>query len=167
MARRRASEAIVASGRRSAGILLYRRRAGAIEVFLVHPGGPFWRNRDAGAWSIPKGEYDEPENALDAARREFGEETGFPLEGDPVPLEPVRQRAGKLVHAWAVEGDCDAAAVKSNLFAMEWPFRSGRMAQFPEVDRAAWFALDEARRRILPAQAPLLDQLAALAARTR
>jgi predicted NUDIX family NTP pyrophosphohydrolase len=157
----------MASGRRSAGILMYRRGAGAIEVFLVHPGGPFWKNRDAGAWSIPKGEFDEnTEEALDAARREFAEETGFPLEGRPVPLEPVRQRSGKLVHAWAVEGDCDASAVRSNLFAMEWPPRSGRMAQFPEVDRAAWFALDEARRRILPAQEPLLDQLGALLGRT-
>jgi predicted NUDIX family NTP pyrophosphohydrolase len=146
---------------------MYRRGAGAIEVFLVHPGGPFWKNRDAGAWSIPKGEFDEnTEEALDAARREFAEETGFPLEGRPVPLEPVRQRSGKLVHAWAVEGDCDASAVRSNLFAMEWPPRSGRMAQFPEVDRAAWFALDEARRRILPAQEPLLDQLGALLGRT-
>lgn len=152
----------MATGRRSAGILLHRRRAGAIEVFLVHPGGPFWKNRDAGAWSIPKGEYGEDEDALDAAKREFAEETGFPFAGTPVPLEPVRQRSGKLVHAWAVEGDCDAAAVRSNLFSMEWPPRSGRTAEFPEVDRAAWFALDEARARILPAQAPLLDQLQAL-----
>jgi predicted NUDIX family NTP pyrophosphohydrolase len=149
----------VASGRRSAGILLHRRRGGAIEVFLVHPGGPFWKNRDAGAWSIPKGEYAEGEDALDAAKREFAEETGFPLSGTTLPLEPVRQRSGKLVHAWAVEGDCDAAAVRSNLFSMEWPPRSGRMAEFPEVDRAEWFPLEEARRRIHPAQAPLLDQL--------
>lgn len=154
-----------AKGRRSAGILLYRRRAGCLEVLLVHPGGPFWKDRDEGAWTIPKGEYPEGEDALDAAKREFGEETGFPIEGPFRELAPVRQASGKVVRAWAVEGDCDAAAVRSNTFVMEWPPRSGRMAEFPEVDRAAWFTLDEARRRILAAQVALLDELARLAAR--
>ena len=146
-------------GRRSAGILMYRRGAAGLEVLLVHPGGPFWKNRDLGAWTIPKGEHDDSEDALDAARREFAEETGFTASGDFMPLAPVRQKAGKLVSAWALEGDCDAAAVRSNAFSMEWPPRSGRMAEFPEVDRAAWFSADEARRRILPAQVPLIDEL--------
>ncbi|HET7548864.1 MAG TPA: NUDIX domain-containing protein [Usitatibacter sp.] len=145
--------------RRSAGILMYRRGAAGLEVLLVHPGGPFWKNRDLGAWTIPKGEHDDSEEALDAARREFAEETGFTASGDFVPLAPVRQKAGKLVRAWALEGDCDADAVRSNAFSMEWPPRSGRMAEFPEVDRAAWFPTEEARRRILPAQVPLIDEL--------
>jgi predicted NUDIX family NTP pyrophosphohydrolase len=147
--------------RRSAGILMYRRGAAGLEVLLVHPGGPFWKNRDLGAWTIPKGEHDDSEEALDAARREFAEETGFTASGDFVPLAPVRQKAGKLVRAWALEGDCDADAVRSNAFSMEWPPRSGRMAEFPEVDRAAWFPTEEARRRILPAQVPLIDELEA------
>jgi len=151
-----------AKGRRSAGILLHRRREGRLEVLLVHPGGPFWKNRDEGAWTIPKGEYGDGEDALDAAKREFAEETGFPVEGPFQELAPVRQASGKVVRAWAVEGDCDAAAIRSNTFSMEWPLRSGKTAEFPEVDRAAWFALDEARRRILPAQMPLLDELAHL-----
>ena len=151
-----------AKGRRSAGILLHRRREGRLEVLLVHPGGPFWKNRDEGAWTIPKGEYGDGEDALDAAKREFAEETGFPVEGPFHELAPVRQASGKVVRAWAVEGDCDAAAIRSNTFSMEWPLRSGKTAEFPEVDRAAWFALDEARRRILPAQMPLLDELAHL-----
>jgi predicted NUDIX family NTP pyrophosphohydrolase len=145
--------------RRSAGLLMYRRGAAGLEVLLVHPGGPFWKNRDLGAWTIPKGEHDDSEEALDAARREFAEETGFTASGDFVPLAPVRQKAGKLVRAWALEGDCDADAVRSNAFSMEWPPRSGRMAEFPEVDRAAWFPTEEARRRILPAQVPLIDEL--------
>jgi predicted NUDIX family NTP pyrophosphohydrolase len=145
--------------RRSAGILMYRRGAAGLEVLHVHPGGPFWKNRDLGAWTIPKGEHDDSEEALDAARREFAEETGFTASGDFVPLAPVRQKAGKLVRAWALEGDCDADAVRSNAFSMEWPPRSGRMAEFPEVDRAAWFPTEEARRRILPAQVPLIDEL--------
>ncbi len=151
-------------GHRSAGILLHRRRAGRLEVLLAHPGGPFWKNRDAGAWSIPKGEFGEDEDALDAARREFAEETGFPIEGPFTPLAPVRQRSGKIVHAWAVEGDCDPSQLRSNTFSMEWPPRSGEAAEFPEVDRAQWFGLDEARVRILPAQVPFLDQLAAMRA---
>ena len=145
--------------KRSAGILVYRRGAGALEVLLVHPGGPFWTRRDDGAWTIPKGEIGEGEDALAAARRELLEETGFALDGEFTPLTPVRQRSGKLVLAWALEGDCDASAVKSNTFPMEWPPRSGRMQDFPEVDRAEWFTLPRARVKILEAQAPLLDEL--------
>jgi predicted NUDIX family NTP pyrophosphohydrolase len=154
----------MARGRQSAGVLMYRVGARGLEVLLVHPGGPFWKNRDAGAWSIPKGEHDEAEEPLDAAKRELAEETGLRLEGAFVALDPVRQKSGKLVRAWAVEGDCDPRAIRSNTFSMEWPPRSGRTAEFPEVDRAEWFAVDEARRRILPAQAPLLDQLESLLA---
>lgn len=151
------------SPRASAGILLYRRRAGALEVFLVHPGGPFWAKRDAGSWSIPKGELVEGEDALAAARREFAEETGFEANGPFRALAPVRQAGGKTVLAFAAEGDCDAAAMRSNVFRMEWPPRSGREAQFPEADRAAWFGIEEARTRILPGQVPLLAQLVAMA----
>ena len=145
--------------KRSAGLLLYRRGADGLEVLLVHPGGPFWKKRDAGAWTIPKGEIAEGEDPLAAARREFREETGFVVEGEARPLEPVRQAGGKWVHAWAIEGDCDPAALRSNTFSMEWPPRSGRQADFPEVDRAAWFAPDEARRRILESQVPFIDEL--------
>ena len=150
------------SGKRSAGLLLYRKRAGALEVFLVHPGGPFWTKKDAGAWTIPKGEIGEDEDPLVAARREMAEETGFSPEGRFIELPPVRQKAGKLVLAWAVEGDCDPAHLRSNLFEMEFPPRSGRMAEFPEVDRGDWFSLGEARGRILEAQMPFLDALPAL-----
>ena len=148
-------------GKRSAGILLHRRGAdGAREVLLVHPGGPFWAKKDAGAWSIPKGEYDDGEDARAAALREFAEELGAPPpDGDLVDLGEVRQRSGKTVVAWALEGDADADAIRSNTFTMEWPPRSGTMREFPEVDRAGWFGLDEAREKILPAQAPLLDRL--------
>jgi predicted NUDIX family NTP pyrophosphohydrolase len=149
----------MARGRQSAGVLMYRRSAQGLEVLLVHPGGPFWKNRDAGAWSIPKGEHDEAEDPLDAAKRELAEETGLRPEGTFLALDPVRQKSGKLVRAWAVEGDCDPRAIRSNTFSMEWPPRSGRTAEFPEVDRAEWFAIEEAHRRILPAQSPLLDQL--------
>jgi len=148
--------------KRSAGILLHRRSGdGALEVLLVHPGGPFWAKKDLGAWSIPKGEHEDGEDARAAALREFEEELGSPaVEGELVDLGEVRQKSGKVVTAWALEGDIDADAIRSNTFEMEWPPRSGRMREFPEVDRAAWFGLDEARERILPAQAPLLDRLA-------
>jgi predicted NUDIX family NTP pyrophosphohydrolase len=140
--------------------VLYRRTAGGLEVLLVHPGGPFWARRDLGAWSLPKGEYADGETALDAARREFTEELGSPPpDGDFAELGEVRQKSGKLVQAWAVAGDLDAAAIVSNEFEMEWPPRSGRRRSFPEVDRAQWFGLDEARERINPSQAPLLDRL--------
>jgi predicted NUDIX family NTP pyrophosphohydrolase len=145
----------------SAGILLYKKAAGALAVFLVHPGGPFWKNKDAGAWSIPKGEFAEGEDALAAARREFAEETGQSLgDGAPLALTPVRQGGGKLVRAWAIEGDADAEHITSNLCEIEWPPRSGRRMMIPEVDRAAWFALDEARARINKGQVALLDELA-------
>lgn len=145
----------------SAGLLLYRN-CGKLEVFLVHPGGPLWARKDLGAWSLPKGEFADDEDPLEAAKREFNEETGFTVEGEFLPLEPLRQSGGKLVYAWAVKGDCDPRRLQSNLFSMEWPPRSGRIAQFPEVDRGAWFDPPEARRRILPAQAGFIDQLLAL-----
>jgi predicted NUDIX family NTP pyrophosphohydrolase len=150
------------SGKRSAGLLLYRKRQGRLEVFLVHPGGPFWAKKDAGAWTIPKGEIGPDEDPLAAARRETGEETGFTPEGRFIELPAIRQKAGKLVHAWAIEADCDAARLRSNLFSMEWPPRSGKMAEFPEVDRGSWFDLDEARSKLLESQHPLLDALVAL-----
>jgi predicted NUDIX family NTP pyrophosphohydrolase len=136
-----------------------------MEVFLVHPGGPFWAKKDQGAWSIPKGEFEAGEDALATARREFEEETGQAIEGKFIALTPCRQRSGKIVHAWAVEADLDADAIRSNTFEIEWPPRSGRKQAFPEVDRAAWFDLDEARARMLPGQVPMLDELAAKLAR--
>ena len=125
----------------------------------MHPGGPFWRGRDAGAWSIPKGEIDAGEDALAAARRELAEETGVTVEGDFMELAPIRQKGGKIVRAWAIEADCDAASIVSNVFSMEWPPRSGKSQEFPEVDKAAWFGMAEARGRINAAQAALLDEL--------
>jgi len=145
--------------KQSAGVLMYRRRAGQVEVFLIHPGGPFWSKKDDGAWCIPKGEFGTDEPPLDAARREFQEETGFRVSSDLTPLEPIRQTGGKIVHAWVVEGDCDAAAIKSNTFTMEWPLHSGLLKTFPEADRAAWFTLDQAETKMLKSQRPLLDQL--------
>lgn len=145
--------------RRSAGLLMYRSRGGALEVFLVHPGGPFWAKRDLGAWSIPKGEYASEEDPLAAARREFEEETGLRPGGPLLPLASARQPGGKEVLAWAVEGDADPAAVRSNAFSMEWPPRSGRKVEFPEVDRAAWFTMDVARGKILKGQAAFLERL--------
>jgi predicted NUDIX family NTP pyrophosphohydrolase len=146
-------------GKRSAGLLLFRRRPSGCEVFLVHPGGPFWQSKDLGAWSIPKGELAPGEDPLDAARREFIEETGIEMSGEFVPLAPIRQPGGKTIDAWAVEGECDPAAIRSNTFGTEWPPRSGRVQQFPEVDRAAWFTIDEARSRIIKGQRGFLDQL--------
>ncbi len=145
----------------SAGILLYRQGARGLEVLLVHPGGPLWRRRDLGAWSVPKGEHGPGEDALTAARREFREETGSPPpEGEPLDLGEVRLRSGKRVHAWALAGDLDARRIVSNTFVMEWPPRSGLMREFPEVDRGDWFTLAEARERLSPGQVPLLDALA-------
>ena len=143
----------------SAGILLFRTTDRGLEVLLVHPGGPFWQRRDLGAWTIPKGEVQSGEDLLDAARREFHEETGWPANGQAVSLGQVRQASRKIVHAWAIEGQFDPATLNSNRFEMEWPPRSGRASSFPEADKAAWFGIDEARRRILSAQAPLLDAL--------
>ena len=146
------------SRKTSAGILLYRRRTD-METLLVHPGGPYWARKDLGAWSLPKGEIDEGEDPRAAAVREFKEETGVAIAGALLPLQPLRQPGGKTIHAWAVEGDCDPNQVRSNLFSMEWPPRSGLQQEFPEIDRAAWFPLDEARRRIVAGQIPLLDEL--------
>ena len=146
----------------SAGILLYRIRQGAIEVLLVHPGGPFFRSKDDGAWSIPKGESDGDDDLLAVARREFEEETGQTPSGPFIALEPIKQKGGKVVHAWACQGDCDPAQIKSNTFSLEWPPKSGRTQEFPEIDRAEFFGLAEAKRKINPAQAALLEQLAAL-----
>jgi predicted NUDIX family NTP pyrophosphohydrolase len=148
--------------RRSAGLLMYRRTEGSLEVFLVHPGGPLWARKDAGAWSIPKGEFGSDEDPLTAARREFAEETGFDVTGDFEALAPVMQSGGKIVHAFVIEGDCDPTQVQSNTFSMEWPPRSGRQQEFPEVDRAAWFTVDEAKDKILKSQRPLLDQFEAI-----
>jgi predicted NUDIX family NTP pyrophosphohydrolase len=149
--------------RRSAGILLYRRRDGAVEVLLVHPGGPLWARRDAGAWSIPKGEYGEGEDPLAVALREFEEETGQrPPAERLVALGEVRQRGGKVVSAWAAPGDLDPQAITSNTFALEWPPRSGVRREFPEVDRAGWFDLPTAREKLLAAQAELVDRLLAV-----
>jgi predicted NUDIX family NTP pyrophosphohydrolase len=155
------------AGRRkeSAGLLLFRRKGRAkadVEVLLIHPGGPFWTRRDDGAWSIPKGVIGEGEDPLAAARREFTEETGHTPEGDAVPLGVVKQPGGKWVRVWAIAGDWDPSLLSSNLFSMEWPPRSGRMQSFPEADRAAWFDLPEARRKILKGQAGFLDRLEAL-----
>lgn len=145
--------------KRSAGLLLYRLKNGRLEVLLVHPGGPYWAKKDDGAWSIPKGEYTEGEEPLAAARREFEEETGICPEGEAIPLGTIRQPGGKLVTAFAMEGDLDAAAIRSNTFSMEWPPRSGRMQNFPEVDRAGWFEKEEAERKILRGQLPILHAL--------
>jgi predicted NUDIX family NTP pyrophosphohydrolase len=143
----------------SAGILMYRQTGPELEVLLVHPGGPFWRNKDEGAWSIPKGEMDEGEDAAVAARREFLEETGCALSGPLEPLGDIRQRGGKRVTAFAVEGDLDVDAIKSNTFEIEWPPKGGRMQSFPEIDRAAWFNLPAAHVKILQSQRQLLDRL--------
>ncbi len=146
-------------GRVSAGLLLYRSPATGLEVFLVHPGGPFWAKRDLGAWSVPKGEVDGDEDLLEAARREVHEETGASVVGEFIELAALRQPGGKVVHVWAVEGDIDASSITSNTFSIEWPPRSGKSRTFPEVDRAGWFTLAEAREKLLPGQRPFLDDL--------
>jgi len=143
----------------SAGILLYRRAPNGLEVLLVHPGGPFWQRRDAGAWQIPKGKIDEGEELLAAALREFQEELGVALEGEAQPMSRIRQASGKWVDTFAIEGDLDADAIVSATFEMEWPPRSGMMRSFPEVDRARWFTMREARDKMLVSQLPLLDEL--------
>jgi predicted NUDIX family NTP pyrophosphohydrolase len=145
----------------SAGLLVYHGTAEDVEVFLVHPGGPYWARKDLGAWSIPKGEIGDDEDPQVAARREFEEETGSAVDGPMIALGEIRQSSGKRVHAWAMHGELDATQIRSNSFEIEWPPRSGRICAFPEVDRAAWFAIDEARRRILPSQSPFLDRLLA------
>lgn len=143
----------------SAGLLLYRSRDRRIEVFLIHPGGPFWEKKDLGSWSIPKGLVEEDEDLLDAAKREFHEETGFRALGPFLPLSPVKLKSGKIVYAWAAEGDLDAGAMKSNTFTMEWPPRSGKQQTFPEADRGAWYSFDDAKTKINARQAALLEEL--------
>ena len=143
----------------SAGIVLYRRREAGLEVLILHPGGPFWARKDDGAWSIPKGEYLEGENPFSVAKREFFEETGSELSGRCVELIPAKQPSGKIIRAWAVEGDIDAASIRSNSFSMEWPPKSGHVQKFPEIDRALWCDLTVARRKLHPGQRPLLDEL--------
>ncbi|HET9569066.1 MAG TPA: NUDIX domain-containing protein [Vicinamibacterales bacterium] len=145
--------------KQAAGLLLFRGVVGALEVLLVHPGGPLWARKDDGAWSIPKGEVEPDEDALAAARREVEEETGARPSGTFIALSPVRQTGGKIVHVWAIESDFDPASLKSNLFEMEWPPKSGNRRSFPEVDRAAWFDLETAGRKILPSQAVVLQHL--------
>lgn len=145
--------------KRSAGLLMFRRPAGALQVLLAHPGGPFWQHKDQGTWTIPKGEFSDPEPAVEAARREFAEETGFAVTPPLLPLGDVVQKNGKRISAWAFEGECDPARLQCNEFELEWPPRSGRSQRYPEIDRVAWFALPEARLRLLPAQCAFLDRL--------
>ena len=148
--------------KQAAGILLFRRTSAGLQVLLAHPGGPLWARKDYGAWTIPKGQFTEGEAPLDAARREFEEEMGSAPNGNFQPLGTLKQPSGKVIHAWAAESDFDTASVKSNLFSMQWPPKSGKMAECPEVDRAAWFSIEEARHKILKGQAPFLDRLLAL-----
>jgi predicted NUDIX family NTP pyrophosphohydrolase len=143
----------------SAGILLYRKRETGVEVLIVHPGGPYWAKKDDGAWSIPKGEYLEGEDAFSVAKREFYEETGSEPQGPHLELTPAKQPSGKTIRAWAVEGDLDAAAIRSNSFPLEWPPKSGQVRQFPEIDRALWCALPLARKKLLAGQRVFLDEL--------
>ncbi len=145
--------------KKSAGLLLFRETAAGLEVLLVHPGGPFWAKKDDGSWSIPKGEFEDGEEPLAAAKREFEEEMGVPPAGEFLPLKPLKQPNGKLVFAWALRSDFDPSSLKSNTFSMEWPPKSGRHQEFPEVDKAAWFDVETARRKILKGQTPFLDQL--------
>lgn len=145
--------------KRSAGLLLYRLRDARLDVFLVHPGGPFWAKRDRGAWTVPKGEYKDDEEPLDAARREFNEETGFSAEGETTTLGSVKQASGKIVSAWALEGDCDPEKLVSNTCEIEWPPKSGLRVEIPEIDRGRWFDLEEAREFMLEAQLPFLERL--------
>lgn len=145
--------------KQSAGLLLYRLRNGVPEIFLVHPGGPFWAKKDAGSWTIPKGEFSEEEDPLEAAKREFFEETGTVIDGKFLALKSIKQKSGKIVHCWAVERDIDPSKIKSNTFEIEWPPKSGKRQSFPEVDRGAWFSVAEAKEKILEAQIPFIDEL--------
>ena len=151
---------LIAMPKRSAGLLMFRRMGAKLEVFLVHPGGPFWSNKDAGAWTIPKGEYVDGEEPLAAARREFQEETGFDANGEFIELGVVKQKSGKLVSGWAFEGDCDPQKLVSNVCWVEWPPHSKKMIEIPEIDRGAWFMISAARAAILKSQQPFLDALA-------
>jgi len=145
--------------KQSAGLLMYRRREGGLEFLLVHPGGPFWKGKDVGVWTIPKGEIQPAEAPLAAAQREFEEELGLKPEGSLVELTPIKQKGGKIVHAWTFEGDCDPACIRSNTFTMEWPPRSGKSCEFPEVDRAAFFTIEQAKDKINPAQLAFLEEV--------
>lgn len=145
--------------RKSAGLLCYRFAANELQVLLLHPGGPFWAKKDLGAWSIPKGEFDDNEPPLEAAKREAFEETGISIDGAFIELSPVKQKSGKQVFAWALEYDIDPATIKSNLFEMEWPPHSGKQSEFPEIDKAGWFTIDEARQKIIEGQRALIDEL--------
>ena len=149
--------------KQSAGLLLYKLTGGILQVLLVHPGGPYFRKKDDGAWSIPKGEYLDDEDPLIAAQREFEEEVGKPITGNFIKLQPVKQKSGKVVHAWAVEGDIDHQNIVSNMFEIEWPPKSGKRASFPEIDRAGWFNIDEAKLKIIPGQVGLIAELEELA----
>ncbi|UCD79721.1 MAG: NUDIX domain-containing protein [Desulfobacterales bacterium] len=143
----------------SAGLVMYRYRDAKLEVFLVHPGGPFWSKKDEGVWSIPKGEYTEDEEAFEVAKREFKEETGYEAEGNFIQLSPIKQPSRKIIAAWAFAGDCDAGKIKSNKFSMEWPPHSGKQAEFPEVDRAEWFPINAAKIKLLKGQVGFIEQL--------
>ncbi|MEO6355346.1 MAG: NUDIX domain-containing protein [Ferruginibacter sp.] len=145
--------------KKSAGILLFRKINTVLEILLVHPGGPFWKNKDLGSWSIPKGEFSDEETALNAAKREFKEETGITIKEELLPLSPVKQKSGKLIYAWAAEKNIDAAAIKSNQFEMEWPPKSGQLKHFPEIDKAQWFSPEEAMQKINSAQAVFITEL--------
>jgi predicted NUDIX family NTP pyrophosphohydrolase len=145
--------------RKSAGILLYRKKSSQPEFFLVHPGGPFWKNKDIGAWSIPKGEFEEGEDPLKAAQREFEEETGVSISGKFIELKPVKQKSGKIIYTWGVEGDIDPSILKSNTFTLEWPPKSGKYIEIPEVDKGGWFSYDTAKEKIIPGQIPILEEL--------
>lgn len=145
--------------KKSAGILLYRTENNVLQVFLVHPGGPFYLKKDLGVWTIPKGEFNEEEDPLACAKREFAEETGVEITGDCIALTPIKQKGGKMVYAWAVKGNLDPAMLHSNTFSLEWPPRSGKFKEFPEVDRGGWFGIASAREKILPSQVGLVDEL--------
>lgn len=145
--------------KKSAGILLYRLANDQVEVFLVHPGGPFWKNKDAGAWSIPKGEFTDDEDPLEAAKREFEEETGIQCNGNFIELTPIKQKGGKLVVAWALAKDIDPGTISSNLFQMEWPPKSGKMQEFPEVDKGKWCNTEDAKQKIISSQSGFIDEL--------
>ena len=145
--------------KKSAGIILYRIQNALLEIFLVHPGGPFWSRKDEGAWSIPKGEFEDDEDPLNAAKREFEEETGISISGRFIELNPIKQKSGKFVYAWAVEGDINPGEIRSNEFEMEWPPKSGKKKSFPEIDKAAWFSVSEAEKKIIEAQLSLIKQL--------
>lgn len=148
--------------RKSAGLLLYQKSSKGLLVFLIHHGGPFWADKDAGAWSIPKGEFTDDEEPLQAAKREFKEETGFSIDGNFIPLQPIVQKAGKIVYAWAVEGTVDADNIKSNHYKIQWPPKSGKWQSYPEVDKASWFDIPAAKEKINSAQVALLEELSLL-----